>query len=69
MAFLKILFVRVSILVVFGYVSRCAFENVLMIQTFFREELFLRKDLFEEMLKRQEEVEMLDLGIICKLLL
>ena len=68
MAFLKVLFVRVSILVVFGYVSRCAFENVLMIQTFFREELFLRKDSFQEFIKRQKEVEMLDLGIICKLL-
>ncbi|CBY22050.1 unnamed protein product [Oikopleura dioica] len=54
------LFVRVSILVVFGYVSRCAFENVQMIQTFFREELFLRKDLFEETMKRQKEVDMLD---------
>lgn len=68
MVFLKMLFVRVSILVVFGYVSRCAFENVQMIQTFFREELFLRKDLFEETMKRQKEVDMLDTGMINRLL-
>ena len=67
MVFLKILLVRVSILVVFGYVSRCAFENVLMIQAFFREELYLRKDLFEEAIKRQQEVDMLDIGMINRL--